>query len=84
MKSTCDFLTAIINCHLDTRLFLDWCSNSLDVHEVSLWGDKFARWYACRLRAAIARLRSAKFAPPASVQRLPDCCAAQERNNAAD
>ena len=58
MKSTYDFLTAIVNCHLDARILLEWCSNSLDFHEVSLWGEKIARWYACQIRAAIARIRS--------------------------
>ena len=46
MKPIFDTLTAIANRHLAIPTLLERRSDSLDFHEVSVWGVKNALWYA--------------------------------------
>ena len=80
MKSIHDILTAIANCHLDARILLDWCSNSLDFHEVSLWGDKIARWYACQLRAGHCQGQIRNFRTASVSTTIAECCPARRES----
>jgi hypothetical protein len=63
MKLIHDLLTAIAHGPIDVRKLLEWASNSLDPHEVTVWWQANARWFACRARAALAGARAALFPP---------------------
>jgi hypothetical protein len=71
MKPIYDILTAITNHHLDVRTLLEWGGKSLDFHDMSVWGAKSARWYACQVRAGLARAKAALFPPGPAPAELP-------------
>ena len=83
MKPLDDLVAAITHCQIDVRKLLEWVSNSLDPHEVAVWCEANARWYACRARAALARAGAALF-PPRGRPPIPTAAVPGDGDDGAD